>query len=160
MQWKVCWFPHLKNKIDISIHPAGGWQKTERLERGGPCGLLKLRQMETKEYTAHERGSFFGWFVELIVPVQKIFVLPWLLVKNTFFLTVTLFHFICLHCPASWAGSRAASHVSYDVSLNKEHWGWGGGGSQESPWEARGHKVQVRSKITDLIYSTRDSDRG
>ncbi len=29
--------------------------------------------------STYERGSFFGWFVGLVVPVQEIFVLPWLL---------------------------------------------------------------------------------
>jgi hypothetical protein len=29
--------------------------------------------------STNERGSFLGWFVGLVVPVQEIFVLPWLL---------------------------------------------------------------------------------
>ncbi len=41
-----------------------------------PCRLLKLRQMGTMEYNC--KGSFLGWFVGLIVPVQEIFFRPWL----------------------------------------------------------------------------------
>jgi hypothetical protein len=29
--------------------------------------------------STYEMGSFFGWFFGLAVPVQEIFVLPWLL---------------------------------------------------------------------------------
>ena len=29
--------------------------------------------------STNERGSFLGWFVGLVVPVQEIFVLPWLI---------------------------------------------------------------------------------
>jgi hypothetical protein len=49
----------------------------------------------------NERGPSLGWFVG---PVQLIFVLSWLFFPNR-----TLFQFICLHRPASWAGSRAGS---------------------------------------------------
>ncbi len=52
----------------------------ERLERSGPCWLLKLRQMETQEEYIL-KGSFLGWFVGLVVLVQEIFVLPWLLLS-------------------------------------------------------------------------------
>jgi|688.fasta_scaffold869275_1 hypothetical protein len=36
-----------------------------------------LRQWGPKEYIG--KGSYLGWFVELVVSVQEIFVLPWLL---------------------------------------------------------------------------------
>ncbi len=29
--------------------------------------------------STNERGSFFGWFVGLVVPIQEVFVQPWLL---------------------------------------------------------------------------------
>jgi hypothetical protein len=38
-------------------------------------------------------------------------------VKNIFFLTMHYFNLFCPHRPASWAGSRAGSPVSYYVSL-------------------------------------------
>jgi hypothetical protein len=41
------------------------------------------------------KGSFLGWLVGLVVPVQEIFVLPWAAlvgtVQNIFFLTVSYF---------------------------------------------------------------------
>jgi hypothetical protein len=68
-------------------------QWPERLERGGPCWLLKLRQMGTQK--VHKKGSFLGWFVGLVVLVQEIFcpALTALVgpVKNMFFLTVHYF---------------------------------------------------------------------
>ncbi len=48
------------------------WQvrgEPERLEKGVPCRLLKLRRV----------GYFLDWFVGFIVPLQGIFVLSWLL---------------------------------------------------------------------------------
>ncbi len=74
------------------------------------------RQMGT--YGVHmNRGGVLpcGWFVGLLMPLQKIFVLPWLLQSSRytiFFPHCTLFQFICPYRPASWPGSRAASPVS------------------------------------------------
>ncbi len=45
----------------------------ERLERGGSCWLSKLDEWGLKEYKW--KGSFPGWFVRHVVPVQDIFVL-------------------------------------------------------------------------------------
>ncbi len=49
----------------------------QRLERGGPCWLLKLRQIGMQG--VHKKEFFLGWFVGLVVLAQEIFVLPWLL---------------------------------------------------------------------------------
>jgi hypothetical protein len=64
----------------------------------------------------------FGWFVGLVVPVQEIFVLPWLLLSaqyKIFFRRCPLFQFVCPHRQAIWAGCRAGSPVSYYVSLGR-----------------------------------------
>jgi hypothetical protein len=64
----------------------------------------------------NEKGFFLGWLVGLVVLVQEIFcsALAALVgpVQNIFFPHLTLFQFLCLHRPASWAGSRAGSPVS------------------------------------------------
>jgi hypothetical protein len=60
------------------------------------------------------------WFVGLVVPVQEIFVLPWLLVspvQNIFILAVHYFNSFVPHRPVSWESSRAGSPVSYYMSL-------------------------------------------
>jgi hypothetical protein len=48
---------------------------SERLERGDACFETEVNG-DSK--STNERGSFLGWFSELVVPVQRIFVLPWL----------------------------------------------------------------------------------
>ncbi len=68
--------------------------------------------------------SFLGWFFGPIMPVQEVFVLPWLLYSRPstkYFLPQrTLFKFLCPHRPASWAGSRAGSPVSKCVPSLRE----------------------------------------
>ncbi len=67
-----------------------------------------------------ERGVLPWLIVGLVGPVQEIFVQPWLLQlaqNKIFFPQCTIFQLICLHGPASWAGSRAGSPVSLYVSL-------------------------------------------
>jgi hypothetical protein len=74
------------------------------VETGGEWGL--------KEYKS--KGTYLGWFVGLFVPVQDIFVLPWLLSAHykIFFFHRTIFQFLCPHRPASSAGSRAGPPFS------------------------------------------------
>ncbi len=91
------------------------WLPPERLVRGGPCWLLKLRWLGTQR--GQMKGSFLDWFVGLVVPVQGFFFLclgcssqP--STKTFSSLYSTLFPFFCLHRTASWAGSRAGSPVS------------------------------------------------
>ncbi len=66
------------------------------------------------------KGHFLGWFVGLVVLLQKTFILPWLLwsaqYKNSFFPRRRLFQFMCPHRPATWAGSRAGPPVSECLS--------------------------------------------
>jgi hypothetical protein len=45
----------------------------------GHCWLLKLRWIGTQRVQMKWKGSRFGLFVGLVVPVQETFVLPWLL---------------------------------------------------------------------------------
>ncbi len=82
----------------------------ERLERCGPCCPVETEANRDSKST-YERGpSLVGPLGSscrhnssssyLGSPVQNIFSSP------------QLFHFICLHRPASWVGSRAASPVS------------------------------------------------
>jgi hypothetical protein len=52
-------------------------KKLDRPETDDPCRLLKLRQMGT--YGVKCKLSFLGWSIGLVVPVQKIFILPWML---------------------------------------------------------------------------------
>jgi hypothetical protein len=52
--------------------------KPERLERGSPLLTVKT-EVNGDSKRRNDRGSFLGWFVGLIVPVQEIFVLHWLL---------------------------------------------------------------------------------
>ncbi len=57
----------------------------ERLVRDGPCWRLNgnLKSTNKKEdgdsKSTNKKGFFLGWFVGLVMPVQEIFVLPWLL---------------------------------------------------------------------------------
>jgi hypothetical protein len=66
---------------------------SERLKRGGPWCLLKLRQWVLKEYKW--KGSFLGRLVGRFVPVQKIFIYHALAavgpVQDIFFLPVLYF---------------------------------------------------------------------
>jgi hypothetical protein len=66
-------------------------------------------------------GSFLGWFVEISVPVQQIFVscLGCSSQPGTiyYFPHRTLFHLISPHRPTTWAGNRDGSSVT--VSLLK-----------------------------------------
>jgi hypothetical protein len=94
--------------------------KPDRLERVGPCWLLKLRWMGT------QRGQMKGILSRLVhwpccagtryfCSALAALVGP---VQNNF-LHCTLFQFLCPHPPASWAGSRAWSPASKFVSLIK-----------------------------------------
>jgi hypothetical protein len=104
--------------------PAGGrlagWMRPERLEKGGPCWLLKLRQMGTQR---EQIKRVLPWLVRLIVACRYksfLFCLGCSIVgpeQNILFPHRTLFQFLCPHRPASWAGSRAGSLVSWYVSL-------------------------------------------
>ncbi len=83
----------------LSYYQCRRQQKTfsllpERLERGGPCQLLQLRQTGTQG--VHLKGGpFLGWFVGLVVPVQEI------LSCLGCFSRPSTFHFTCPHRPAS-----------------------------------------------------------
>ncbi len=59
-----------------------------------PTDFWNWGEWELKEYTW--KGSFLGWFVGLVVPVQEFFILLWLLwpaqYKNFVFLTVNYFN--------------------------------------------------------------------
>ena len=92
----------------------GGGQQPERLEKSGPCWLLKLRWMGTQRVQMKAVLSwlvrwacsantidFFSALAALVGPVQHIF-----------FLTVHYFNAFVPIVPASWAGSRAGSPVS------------------------------------------------
>jgi hypothetical protein len=84
----------------------------ERLERGGPCCLLKLRRMGTQRVQM-KRGpclvgslachagtrDFWSALAAVVRPVQ------------IFFSHNTLFKFLCPNRPASWEGIRAGSPV-------------------------------------------------
>jgi hypothetical protein len=79
---------------------------------GGPCRVLKLREMGTKGVHMKEvLPCFVPWAhcagTRDFCPALALLVCP---VQNIFF----LFHFIVL---GSWAGSRAASPVAKYVSL-------------------------------------------
>jgi hypothetical protein len=50
----------------------------KRDKRGWPLLTVETEANGDSKST-NERGSFLGWFVGLVVPVQEIFVLPWLL---------------------------------------------------------------------------------
>jgi hypothetical protein len=80
------------------------------VERGGPCRLLKLRQMGT--FMKGVLPSLVSWFLRVSTrdfrPALAALVGK---VQNNFFPHRTLFHFICPHSPASLEGSRAASPV-------------------------------------------------
>jgi hypothetical protein len=92
----------------------------ERLERCGPCWLLKQGKRGHKEYKL--KGSFLSWLVGLVVPVQEIFVLPWLLWSDQYKIFFSSpYHTISIHLspsPSMLAGSRAWSLVSLFVSLD------------------------------------------
>ncbi len=53
----------------------------ETREGWPPCWLLKLRGDSS---STSKRDPFIRWFVGLVVPVQEIFVLPWLLLSKRF----------------------------------------------------------------------------
>ncbi len=83
-----------------------GVRYPDRLERGGPCQLLKLRWKGTQGV---HRKWLLSWFVRwaflrflflaaLVGPVQNICFLP-----------RPLFQCLCPNRSASWAGSRAGS---------------------------------------------------
>jgi hypothetical protein len=86
-----------------------------RLERGGPCWVLKLRWMhgDSKEYKW--KGSFLSWFVRLVVPRD----FYWALVGTVKLVpNRILFQFLCPdRFKRSWAGSRAGSPVFKYLSL-------------------------------------------
>jgi hypothetical protein len=49
----------------------------ERQERGAPADCWNWGKWGLREYIML-KGSYLGWFVGIVVPVQEIFVLPWL----------------------------------------------------------------------------------
>ncbi len=65
-----------------------------------------------------------GWFVGLVVLVQKTFILPGCPgqpITKYFFPHRALFQFMCPHRPETWAGSRAGPPVSECVSPGKPY---------------------------------------
>ncbi len=82
----------------------------------GPWWLFET-EVNGDSKSTNEKGSFLGWFIELVVPVQEIFVAcssrP---STNYFFPHPTLFQFLCPHRLVNWAGSRAGSLISWYVS--------------------------------------------
>jgi hypothetical protein len=64
--------------------------------------------------STNERGPSLVGSVELVMPVQESFVLPWLpSIQNIFFLAVHYFNFFVPNHPSKLqAGSRAGSPVS------------------------------------------------
>jgi hypothetical protein len=106
-----CYLPypsHILSSLSSSVkvkHSIGRAVPRKDLTRetrdGWPLLTLKLRQMEIQG--VHKKGVL-PWLVRgLVVPVQDIFVLPWLVYSGTstkyFFLSCTLFHFNCPHRP-------------------------------------------------------------
>jgi hypothetical protein len=67
-------------------------------------------------WSTFQRGP---WFVRWAFRVGTIDFCPPLAalspVQNIIFLTHTLFHFISPQCPATWAGSRVGSPVSWSL---------------------------------------------
>ncbi len=99
------------------------------------------------------KGSFLGWFIGLAVPVQGIFILPWLLQSaqyTIFFSPRTLFNFMCPHHPATCAGTRAGSPVSKYVSLVLPHLS----GSYPIKLEERGGGIicTLREALKGVLY--------
>ncbi len=88
----------------------------ERLERRGPCWLLQT-EVNGDSKSTKKRGP--------CVPVQEIFVLPWLLVgpvQNNFFLTVHFFNsFVPIAQQAGQAAMLGFLSLSY-VSLYSTDW--------------------------------------
>ncbi len=87
--------------------------RPDRLERGGPCWLLKLRWTGTQRVHAYESGPFFVGSLCLSCRYKRfLFCLGCSIVgsvQNIFFPNRTLFQFMCPHRQATWAGSRAGS---------------------------------------------------
>ncbi len=93
----------------------------ERLERGGPCWLLKLKWMET------QRVQMNGVFPFLVVPIQETFILPWLLWSakyKIFFPHRTQFQFMCLFITHTVKKGLAAFPTPAGMSLTKLSLGW------------------------------------
>ncbi len=92
-----------------------GWPAVllERLERGGPCRLLKLRQMGTQR-VQNERGPLFCSSCQY-KRFLCCFGCPSRPSTKYFFPHRTQFQLICPHCSASWEGSRKGSPVSYPM---------------------------------------------
>ncbi len=60
---------------NFPVSPIRLGRTRETIERGGPCWLLELRWTGTLRGDKWKwKGSFPGWFVGLVVPVQEIFV--------------------------------------------------------------------------------------
>jgi len=87
------------------------------------CWLLKLRAMGT--YGVQMKGVL-PWLVlwarlagtrDFILPSLAALVGP---VQNILFLAH--YHFLCPHRPATWAGSRAGSLVSWYLSVDIHKW--------------------------------------
>ncbi len=96
----------------------------QRDQRGVPADCWNLGKWGLMEYKW--RGSFLGWFVGLVVPVQEIFIRPWLLWaaqnKNFFFPHPTLFQLMCTHPPSNLHGKAVVQgHLSLNVCLRVEY---------------------------------------
>ncbi len=88
---------------------------TRETREGCPLLIVATEAYGDSRSTS-EKGSFLGWIVGLVVPVQEIFSCLGCFSRPStiIFPHCTLFHFICPHRPVSWAraGSRAGSPVS------------------------------------------------
>ncbi len=109
--WRLIFFTFLKGLYWHSCFPNGNFQP-ERLQRGGPCWLLKLRLICT--IGVHMKGAF-PWLVSWarcavtrdFYPAMTALVGP----VQIFFSSPYTFHFIYSYRLASWASSRAVSPV-------------------------------------------------
>jgi hypothetical protein len=83
--------------------------------------LLIVETVNEDSQRKNERGFFLVNSLGLsnILPVKKIFVLPWLLksAQHEIHFSSSIFQFLGPHRPANWADRRAGSPVSYCVSL-------------------------------------------
>ncbi len=112
------WATELPHQQNTELTQSALYSASERPERGGPCcWLLKLRQMGTQR--VQKTRVFPWWFFGLVVPVQKIFVLPWLLVLlNKFFFISPYIISIHLSPSPSKLGSGQAVVLGRLLSLS------------------------------------------
>jgi hypothetical protein len=104
------------------LHP---FELPERLERGWPL-LTVETEANGDSRSTHEMDPFLGWFAGLVVAIYKRFLSclgcsSWPSTKYVF-PRHTLFYYICLHCPASWAISYAASPVFFSIYIWYLQW--------------------------------------